>query len=83
MRVRTKVVPNQKYSGYYDHKRRVAGEVFILKAITKIGKDGKKVIIAPENQFSERWMEKVDKDAPPPKPIEQPAPEEIQGDDVI
>ena len=82
MKVRAKVVPNQKYSGYYDHKRRVAGEVFVLKPRTKIGKDGKKIIISPENQFTARWMEKADNDAPPPKPIEQPAPE-VVGDDVI
>jgi hypothetical protein len=82
MRVRAKAIPNQKYSGYYDHKRRVAGEIFTLVPIKKAGKDGKLIIIAPENQFSSRWMEKVDKDIPAAKPIEQPAPEFV-GDDVI
>ena len=84
MKVRAKAITGQKYSGYYDHKRRIAGEVFILAPISKIGKDGRKIIISPENQFSDRWMERVDAKAPAAqKQIEQPASEEVQGDDVI
>jgi hypothetical protein len=83
MRVRAKAVTGQKYSGYYDHKRRVAGEAFTLIPITKTAKDGRKITISPEQQFSDRWMERIDPKAPFAKPIEQPASEEIQGDDVI
>ena len=84
MKVRARAVTGQKYSGYYDHKRRVAGEIFTLVPITKVAKDGRKIIISPENQFSDRWMERLDPKAPPViKTTEQPASDEIQGDDVI
>ena len=84
MKVRAKAITGQKYSGYYDHRRRIAGEVFTLTPIKKIGKDGRTIIISPENQFSDRWMEKVDPKAPAVAvQSEQPASDEIQGDDVI
>jgi len=84
MKVRALEVVGQKYSGYYDHKRRVPGEVFTLVPITKISKDGKKIVISPENQFSERWMEKVEKNTPVAQPAnEAPISQEIAGDDVI
>ena len=54
--------------GYYDHKRRREGAVFELKPITRkrLQKDGttKDVTIKPEQQFSERWMEKVEGTVP-------------------
>jgi len=84
MKVRAKLITGQKYSGYYEHKRRVAGEVFNLVPLKKIAKDGRTIIISPENQFSERWMEKIDPKAPVVQAQpEQPSSEEIQGDDVI
>lgn len=84
MQVRAKAITGQKYSGEYNHKRRVPGEVFTLNTLTRISKEGKKIVISPEAQFCERWMERVDPKAPAQqKPIEQPAPEEVQGDDVI
>jgi hypothetical protein len=46
--------------GYYGHRRRREGEVFDL-APRKILKDGKEVVLSPEQQFSNSWMEKVTK----------------------
>lgn len=46
--------------GYQDNRRRYPGDVFVLTPITK--RDG--TIITPEQQFSKRWMEKVDKSTP-------------------
>ena len=81
MRVRAKVLPNQRYSGYYNYRRRLPGEIFELVGGKRIV-DGKEVYFAPETTFSKSWMEKIDKDPSPKQPIEQPAPE-IVGDDVI
>ena len=82
MRVRAKVLPNQKYSGYYNHRRRLPGEVFELVG-GKRTVNGKEISFAPETTFSPAWMEKIDKDVQvATKPIEQPAPETV-GDDVI
>lgn len=84
MQVRAKAITGQKYSGEYNHRRRVPGEVFTLNTLTRISKDGKKIVISPEAQFSDKWMERVDPKAQAKQqPIEQPASEEIQGDDVI
>jgi len=83
MRVRALTIPNQNYSGYHGLKRRKAGEEFSLSPIT-ILRNGKKIIISPESQFSEKWMEKVDKDAPVKKPEQQTSDsDEIAGDEVI
>jgi hypothetical protein len=50
--------------GYYGHKRRPEGTEFVLEPIKRIRKqpDGtmKEILISPEQQFSVRWMEKVD-----------------------
>lgn len=46
--------------GYYDLFRRREGEVFELKEIKGLDRTGKPVTYSPEEQFSERWMEKVD-----------------------
>lgn len=83
MKVRAKEISNQKYAGYYDHKRRISGEVFVLSPITKINKDGTKVIISPENQFSDRWMEKIEKDIPVVKKTNVTSEQEVVSDDVI
>ena len=49
--------------GYYGHKRRYEGSEFELEPIKRIrkDKDGKprEITIMPEQQFSERWMERV------------------------
>ena len=83
MRVRAKVVPNQKYSGYYNHKRRAAGEVFELITFVRISKEGKKIVWTPEDQLRcSKWIERVDKAPEVQEPIDQPVPE-IVGDDVI
>jgi hypothetical protein len=83
MRVRAKVVPNQKYSGYYNHKRRVAGEIFDLVPLARINKEGKRIVFTPEQQLeSTKWFERVDKVPEESKLIDQPDPE-VLGDDVI
>ncbi len=55
--------------GYYGHKRRRVGAVFMLAPITRMREDKKtgamkEVTISPEQQFSTRWMEKVDAGVP-------------------
>jgi len=67
--------------GYYGHERRREGDVFVLEPIKRIRKDkdgkAREVTIMPEQQFSERWMEKVDQKAEKPKKEKPviPAPE--------
>ena len=55
--------------GYYGHKRRREGQEFELEPIKRLRKqaDGtmKEITISPEQQFSTRWMEKVDAGTPP------------------
>ena len=55
--------------GYYNHKRRPPGEVFILRPYKKTVeeldeatkfKTKKQVVVSAEEQFSFRWMERVD-----------------------
>lgn len=83
MRVRAKVVPNQKYSGYYNHKRRVAGEIFDLIPLARVTKEGKRIVFTPEQQLAcSKWVERVDKVQEVQEPIDQQVPE-IVGDDVI
>jgi hypothetical protein len=60
--------------GYYAHKRRPEGSVFILEPLKRIrpvkDSDGKptgemkEIVISPEQQFSKNWMEKVDPETP-------------------
>jgi hypothetical protein len=54
--------------GYYGHERRYPGDVFTLEPIKRMRKDkeGKlrEVTIRAEQQFSERWMEKVEETVP-------------------
>lgn len=52
--------------GYIYHQMREVGEVFDLKPVkhtVKLDKDGKPLVITPAEQFSEKWMVKVDKNA--------------------
>jgi len=84
MKVRALEITGQKYSGYYDHKRRLPGEIFTLVPLTRVDKNGKKVSVSPENQFSKKWMEKVDKSTPIAQPAnETPVSQEIASDEVI
>jgi hypothetical protein len=63
--------------GYHNHLRRYpadsgkpgGGEPFELVPITVTRKDGTEYIMTPENQFSERWMEKVEA---PEAPVSRP-----------
>lgn len=65
-----------KSTGYYDLKRRKEGAVFELATVSgiTIDKHGKKspVTFTPEQQFSEKWMERVDVDVEAEPKIEQP-----------
>jgi hypothetical protein len=56
--------------GYYGLQRRREGDVFELVPVKTV-KDKKPVVITPEQQFSELWMEKVDADAKPSKKKEE------------
>jgi len=66
--------------GYYGHERRPEGSVFTLEPIKRLravkGKDGKptgqmrEITISAEQQFSERWMERV---SPASKPVKEKA----------
>ena len=68
--------------GYYGHKRRRPGEVFILKPfkrkITTFNKETKRndvkiIDVSADMQFSENWMERADSSAKviPSKPQKQ------------
>jgi hypothetical protein len=46
--------------GYYNHARIKEGEVFILKERKGVDRDGNKITMSPEQQFSSKWMECVD-----------------------
>lgn len=47
--------------GYYDHKRMREGEVFELSPIKGL-RNGEPKTYSPEEQFSDKWMEKVNDD---------------------
>lgn len=66
MKVRAKGDPSN-WVGYYGHVRRRGGDVFELVPIKTI-KNGKPITIMPEQQFSERWMERVGKQSLVSKP---------------
>lgn len=64
-----------EWVGTYDLHRRRGGDVFDLKAIIRKRKTGegaaavyKDVLITPEEQFSESWMERVQENIPNTKP---------------
>lgn len=67
--------------GYYKHERRREGDVFVLEPIKRQRTDAatglmREVTIMPEQQFSERWMEKVDVAPEKPKKEKKAAEEE-------
>ena len=50
--------------GYYGHERRKEGAEFTLEPIKRVRKDAKsgrmrEITITAEQQFTERWMERV------------------------
>lgn len=49
-----------KRIGFYDYARRREGDVFTLKEIKGLDRDGKSVTYSAESQFSEKWMEKLE-----------------------
>lgn len=67
MLVRVKETQVESFYGFYGLKRRYPGEEFKLEA--KKDQNGK--TITAESQFSDKWMEKVNKPGPKPKqPVE-------------
>ena len=63
--------------GYYGHKRRKEGQEFVLEPIKRLRKDKdgnmREIVITPEQQFSARWMERLDPPANKPAPVTEPA----------
>lgn len=57
-------------TGYYGNKRRKQGEVFVLVPLQRVGKDGKKITIPPEKQFSDKWMVLEETPIAPPKKLD-------------
>ena len=62
--------------GYYGHERRQEGQEFTLEPIKRLRKDKKtgqmkEILISAEQQFSERWMERL---TPPSKPVKEKQP---------
>lgn len=49
-----------KRLGFYDYSRRKEGDVFTLKEIKGLDRDGKPVTYSAESQFSDKWMEKLE-----------------------
>ncbi len=80
MRVRAKEL------GYYGHKRRHPGQEFILEPIKRVrsDKDGKprEITISPEQQFSDRWMERVDAPSAQTKPIKEKKQAEVAAGEI-
>jgi hypothetical protein len=62
--------------GYYGHKRRREGQEFVLEPIKRLRKqkDGsmREIVISAEQQFSNKWMERLDQ---PAAPVEKKDPE--------
>lgn len=77
-------------TGYYAHKRKYEGDEFILEPIKRIRKDKddkpREITIMPEQQFSDRWMERVEGPAPKKAKLKKvkktKAPEEEAGEPV-
>ena len=78
-----KVRCTSKKGGFIYNRFRANGDVFVLKPVThstETDDEGELKVIAAEDQFSGRWMEKVEDDKPakqaePKKPSEMTAPE--------
>lgn len=45
-----------KRLGYYEHKRIQPGQEFVLVERKGLDKDGKKIVLSAEKQFSDKWM---------------------------
>ena len=77
----------EKYSGVYGHRRRRPGDVFELESIIRIRKDKdgnpREVTITEQQQFSERWMERVDAGAPPVSRQKKEKPEPAVKEDAL
>lgn len=50
--------------GYHNHRYRKVGEVFNLEPIDGLDVKGNPKKFSAEQQFSERWMERLDGSAP-------------------
>lgn len=84
MKVRAKEINGQKYSGYYNLKRRQPGEVFDLIPLTRVLSDGKRITITPEHQLRDsKWLEAVGDGLPKAQKIQEPQNEVITADEVI
>ena len=81
-------------NGFYQNMYRYAGDVFMLvpvEGFAGVGSSRKKVIVKPEEQFADSWMEKIDSkkvSAPVQEAPKAPAPATGSGaptgdDDVI
>jgi hypothetical protein len=73
--------------GYYGHKRRREGQEFVLEPIKRLRKDVKtgemrEITISAEQQFSKRWMEKVDVPTPTVKPAKEKKPVEASVEEI-
>jgi hypothetical protein len=89
MKVKAKGEPSE-WVGYYNHIRRRGGDVFTLLPIETKDRKGQPKIITPENQFTDKWMIKVDEDVPESKPAHfnkigkgQPRPEPDTDKEVL
>jgi hypothetical protein len=47
-------------TGYYEHKRLKPGQEFVLVERKGLDKEGKKIVLSPEKQFSDKWMKRAD-----------------------
>jgi hypothetical protein len=64
-------------TGYYGHLRRKAGSVFELKAVK-----GKLVTLTPEQQFSPKWMRKLNDKQTAQYEAEMAAANDVGEDDI-
>lgn len=56
-----------KRTGYIDHHLKKAGDVFELVERKGLDRHGKAIVLSPEMQFSEKWMERLDDKIEVPK----------------
>lgn len=84
MKVIAKEITGQKYSGYYNLKRRKPGEVFELIPYVRVNKEGQRITITPEIQLkSSRWFESVEGKQQKVVKQDEPQNDIVQGDEVI
>lgn len=53
-------------TGYYNHGRIKEGQIFVLTERKGLDHTGKKIVLSPEAQFSEKWMIRVNGSDDPP-----------------